>query len=506
MRLNILIGGKAGQGINKVSEIVSKILAKHGYFSFNSRDYQSLIRGGHNFNVLSISDKWIGSNDSVLDGIISLDENTFKIHKKELKNDGFIIKADGFEELGRNINIALASVLIKILGIEKKFLLEEIKHEFDNKEAIEAAEKGYETVDCKYCLLKRNEKIKTFNGTQGVALGAINSGINIYFAYPMTPATPLMNELASYELEKNLLVFQPEGEIAAINQALGASFAGARTMVGTSGGGFDLMTEALSFQGQSEIPLVVYLASRPGPSTGIPTYTSQADLNVALRAGHGEFPRVVIAPGDPIECIEKTNEAFYLSQKFNLLCILLTDKHLAEAEFSLNKEANKNLKIESNRKFPGEAVVKASSYEHNEKIETIEDAETAKRNADKRIEKYKAIKKEARKFEMLKIHGNKNSKNIIVSWGSTKGAILDAIDGLDVKFLQILYLKPMSDELQEQLKKAKNIILVENNSTGQLGYLIREKTGIKIDDKILRYDGRPFLADELREEIKRRIK
>lgn len=516
MKLNILIGGKAGQGINAVSSIVASVLSKNGYFTFNYRDYPSLIRGGHNFNVLSISDERVGSIESKLDGIVALDEKTIEKHKSELKKNRFIIDFKGFEKynLGRNLNIALAGALIKILGIDKKLLLEEVKKFGD--EAVKAAEKGYNSEKEKFNLKKLNNKIIIMTGSQGIAEGAINSGINIYFGYPMTPATPVLHELAGLQ-DNKFMVFLPENEICAVNSALGASFAGAKTMTGTSGGGFDLMTEALSLQGQTEVPLVVYLASRPGPSTGVPTYSMQDDLDVALRAGHGEAPRIVIAPGDAVECIEKTNEAFYLSEKFGCLSIILGDKHLAEGEFSSDRRPNKTLKVEIKRKVPGEEIVKANSYEHDEKGNTTEEAELIKQNAEKRLKKYEEIKKKVKEFEMIKIYGNKNAKNLVIGWGSTKTVILDALDSIDgstktgkgnYKFLQVLYLKPLSDEIKkeiEKIQKAKGkIILIENNVTGQLGRLIREKTGISIKNRILKYDGRPFKSDELRKEILKR--
>jgi len=513
MRLNILIGGKAGQGINAVSGIVSSVLVKWGYFTFNYRDYPSLIRGGHNFNVLSISDERVGSHESKIDGIVAMDKNTIKVHKSELKKGGFVIDFKGFESLGRNLNIALAGALIRVLGIDKNLLIEEVEKQFHNKEANEAAEQGYKSQKEKFSLKKKANKISIMTGSQGIAQGAINSGINIYFGYPMTPATPVLHELASKQEKNGFMVFQPENEIAVANAGLGASFAGAKVMIGTSGGGFDLMTEALSLQGQTEIPLVVYLASRPGPSTGLPTHTSQGDLDVALRAGHGEFPRVVVAPGDPVETIEKTNEAFYLSEKFGALSIILSDKHLAEGEFSTDRKPHAPLKVEVKRKVPGEAIVKANSYEHDEKGNTTEEIEIVNKNAENRIKKYEEIKKEVKKFEMIKIFGNKNAKNLIVGWGSTKCAILDAIDSIDggiktgkgnYKFLQVLYLKPLSNEIEAEIKKAKKVILIEQNVTGQLGRLIREKCGISIKNRILRYDGRPFTSDELKKEIERK--
>lgn len=505
MRLNILIGGKAGQGINKISEIVSHTLIRQGYFTFNYRDYPSIIRGGHNFNVLSVSDEKIESHESKLDGIIAMDENTVKVHKGELKKGGFVVGYEKFEKFGRNLNVALSGALMKILGIDKRVLIDEIKRQLDNDEAVKAAEEGFESQEKKFDLKKLDNKISIMSGSEGVSLGAINSGIDIYFAYPMTPATPVLHELAAKQLENNFLVFQNENEIAVANAALGASFAGARVMVGTSGGGYDLMTEALSLQGMAELPLVVYLASRAGPATGIPTYTCQGDLDVALRGGHGEFPRVVIAPGNPTEAVEKVNEAFYLAQKFNSLAVVLSDKHAAESEYSSEEKIKKPLKVEVKRKVPGEAVVKASSYETDKFGNSTEEGELAVKNADEKLERYDAMKKECKKFEMVKMHGRKGSKNLVVGWGSTAGAIKDAIRGLDFKFLQVLYLKPMSDDIGKEIRKAKKVVLVENNVTGQLGRLIREKTGLKIENRILKYDGRPFRCDELREKIKKGV-
>jgi len=479
------------------------VLINQGYYVFNYRDYPSLIRGGHNFNVLSISDKEIMSHESKLDGIISMDRLTTIKHKKELKKQGFIIGPEKFLDLGMNLNVALAGALIKILGIEKNILIKEVKNQLNNKKSLEAAEKGFANQVKKYSLKKLKNKLVFKSGSQGIVNGFIDSKADLYLAYPMTPATPVLHMLANNQEKNNLLVFQPENEIAVANAALGASFSGARVMVGTSGGGYDLMTEALSMQGMAELPLVVYLASRPGPGTGVPTYTTQADLDIALRGGHGEFPRIVVAPGTPDEAQQKTNEAFYLSQKFNALVIILSDKHLGESEFSFKEEKRKPLKVEVMRKIPGEGIIKANSYEHDIFGNTTESAQITSDSADKRVLKYQAIKKEVQKFEMIKIHGKKNSKNLIIGWGSTSGAIIDAIQDLDAKFLQVLYMKPISNKIRKEMEKAKKVILVENNVTGQLGRLIREKTGIKIEKRILKYDGRPFESDELKKEIEK---
>ncbi len=506
MRLSVLIGGKAGQGINKISQIISDVMSKYGYYTFNYRDYPSIIRGGHNFNVLVISDEEVSSHESKIDFILAMDDISAKIHKKELNKKGLIIDYKEFKDLGININVALSGAFIKILGFEEKVLIDEIRKQFKTKESVAAALKGYNSQKKIYSLKKLKNKIKVMSGSKAVAQGAINSELNFYIAYPMTPATNVMHELAARQVENNFIVFQPENEIAVVNSALGASYTGAKTMIGTSGGGFDLMSEGLSLQGISEVPLVVYLAARPGPGTGVPTYSTQADLNIALKAGHGEFPRVVVAPGDPKEAIEKTNEAFYLAEKFGCLSIVLSDKHLAESEFSFSGKINKPLKVSVKRKVPGKKIVKVSSYEHDKFGNTTENPKIVKKNQEDRLKKYSKIKKEAKRFEMYKIHGKKNSKKLVVGWGSTKGVILDAIKNTDYKFLQILYLMPMSEDIKKEILKAKKVVLVESNLTGQLGRFIREKTGVKIEKRILKYDSRPFKSDELKKKLEKVLK
>lgn len=338
------------------------------------------------------------------------------------------------------------------------------------------------------------------NGNQGISEGAIKSGLDVYYAYPMTPATNVLGELAEKQIENNYLVLELESEISVINAAIGSSITGAKAMIGTSGGGFDLMTEALSLTGIAEVPLVIYLASRPGPSTGIATYTGQGDLHLARHSGHGEFPRLVVAPGDPGECEELTSQAFYFSQKFGIPAIILSDKHLAESFYTVHDKPaiTPSEKITSLKRY--------NSYETDDTGSSTEDAKLIEKNVTERKKKGLEIEKEAEKFTGYKVYGNKNSKNVIVSFGSTKGAIIDAIKDLDVKFIQILYAEPFPKDVKKHL--SGKIILIENNATGQLGDVIAEKIQVVIPEKnkILRFDGRPFVADELRKEIKERLK
>ncbi|MCD6550179.1 2-oxoacid:acceptor oxidoreductase subunit alpha [bacterium] len=539
MKKNILIGGKAGQGVAMTSALLGKIFVRGGFYVFNYRDYPSLIRGGHNFNVLSVSDSPTFSFEKSYDIIVALDQNTIEKHRSNLRDGGFILGNKNLRSknlvsldldkalseldlpliFGNNI---LVGYLAHYFGIPYSLVSEVIKKEFGSKShLVEKSIKFAYQID-----LHKSEKIYRkrrakyfFSGNEAIALGALAGGLDVYFAYPMTPATPVLHYLARLQREYNILTVQLENEIAVINAALGASFAGAKTMVGTSGGGFALMAEACSLQGMSEVPLVVYLAQRTGPSTGVPTYNTQGDLKFALNIGHGEFPRIVVAPGDAKEAFIKTQEAFYLSQKYRVLTIILGDKHLGESHFSFDdierpllkpkdfilRKPNKNYKSYeftvtgvSPRAVPGLGpVVRATGYEHREDGITTENENEIIKMTEKRNRKEKFIEKETNKLNPCKIYGK--GENLIVSWGSTKGAILDSLNYLkSFRFLQILYLRPFPvEKVVKELSKAKKVVLVENNSTGLLGDVIREQTGFAIKKRILKYDGRPFSPSEI---------
>lgn len=491
MRYNILIGGPAGTGPNFVTEILGKALVNLGYYVFFSRDYQSLIRGGHNFNILTFSENEINSNDSKIDVLVCLDENTKKRHKKFLEKKGVILE-------GEKKNAYYLGRLFKLFEIDFKVLDRLLKEEKRYEENIKDAKIGYKKEIKNICKIKpRKKKYYFYNGSQGISVGAIKSGLDVNFAYPMTPATPVIGELASKEKEKNIITVELENEIAVANAGVGCAMTGAKTMVATSGGGFDLMSETLSLTGMAEVPLVFYLAQRPGPATGVATYTAQGDLNITLHAGHGEFNRIVVAPGDPKEAQELINQVFYLSQKYSSPGIIVSDKHLGESYYTLDKKP-KIVKI------PKKIELKRyNSYEQDSEGSATENPEIIIKNINERKKIEEKIKEESKKFSRYSMYGKNKSKNVIVFWGSTKGAILDSIKNLDVKAVQIKYLEPFPEKVVKELRG--NLILVENNSTGQLGDLIREKTGIEIKKKILRYDARPFFADELKDEIRRMI-
>ncbi len=552
MVLRILIGGKAGEGVARISYIIGKIFTNFGYYVFNYRDYQSLIKGGHNFNILRISSNNVSSHEEEnIDIMIALDENTINLHQNKMRDGGIVICDESISKIvpknlivvGINTseilkkygappiakNTVLLGVLLKILSIKPREVSGVIKKNLKNPELqIKLLNDSFNTVQKNIIKIKRVGRKKYFiSGTEAIGLGAIYAGLDVYIAYPMTPATPLLHFLAKRQSKHKILVLQLENEIAVINAALGASYAGAISMIGTSGGGFDLMSEALSLQGISEIPLVVYLAQRVGPGTGVPTYTEQADLNIALYSGHGEFPRIVVAPGDANDALLRTVEAFYLSQKYRLLSVILGDKHLGESNFSYDKIKLPRIKIRkkfakgdkkklfsyyritvdgvSPRAVPGETLVKANSYEHDELGITTEDKDVTSAMKEKRNRKMQNLVFEINKFEPVKVFGEGN--NLIISWGSTKGAILDALDKLnDFKFAQIVYLSPFPKEIVKNLvETSSKVFLIENNSTGQLGSLIKKEVGFDVENVILKYDGRPFTPNYVIKKISEKL-
>ncbi|MEK6969447.1 MAG: 2-oxoacid:acceptor oxidoreductase family protein [Nanoarchaeota archaeon] len=532
MRLNLLIGGKAGQGINKLAEIISSSLVRAGWYVFNYKDYQSAIKGGHNFNLISISDQNLAAYEEDLDLLFAFDAQTYDEHKKNISKKTILATADselnkkvgGFfldlSQLGKFGNMAFAGFLFKCLGLDKKFLLEEIEKEFKQKEIVIENKKIIEqfyapeySVDLKLPEPQQNEPqhqqkkelpgYSHLSGSEAISQAAVEAGLEIYFGYPMTPSTGVLSSLALKQKEnKDLFVFTPENEIAVINSALGASFAGRKVMVGTSGGGFDLMSEAMSLQGMVELPLVIHLSQRAGPGTGVPTYSGQGDLNAAIYAGHGEFPRLVVAPGDAQEAYEKTIEAFYLAEKFKLLSIILTDKHLAESGYT-DQIKKSSVVVPKREDLLSQGVVKKNSYEHDLFGNTTEIAAEIKENTDRRIAKTKLVEKETQKFTRYKFYGT--GKNLLIGFGSTKGGILDALPNLpEFSYLHLIYLEPFPSEIIAYLQKAKKILVIEQNSTGQLADLLSKQLAVTIPEhnRILKYDGRPFTAKDLLGRIK----
>ena len=388
-------------------------------------------------------------------------------------------------------------------------------------------------------LLPMSEPKMLIGANEAIGLSAIASGCKFYSAYPMTPSTGIMVYIAGKANEYSVIVEQAEDEIAAINMALGASFAGIRSMTGTSGGGFALMVEGLSLCGITETPLVIALGQRPGPATGLPTRTEQGDLLFALHAGHGEFLRVIFAPGSPEEAFYLTNKAFDISQKYQIPVLILTDQYLADSQwsykgFDVGRLTYRDYRLSgdemdklpeykrhaftdngiSPRGIPGESkhCVVTDSDEHNEEGHLIEDRPTRIAMVQKRVfQKHAALLKE---IEPPFFYGAERPEIVIVGWGSTYGIIREVIDIYLKKdrataMLHFSEIYPFPEEVKldymDLLRKAKQTICIEQNATSQFAQLMKAEKGYEFTEHINRYDGRPFLIEELLGEINGRI-
>jgi len=542
--ISILIGGEAGDGTKLAGKLIGKILNQIGYSVFIYDDYQSLIRGGHNFSIIRAKDKDVKIHQNDIDVLIALNQETIEFHKKRLKRGGIIIYDSSNIESQRGIGIKMLEIaqklglpkvlrnaialgaLCKILGLDFKILEKVIKENLETyqKENIKLAKVGFEEPERKFELNRLLAKPKILlTGNEAIALGAVQAGLSIYIAYPMTPSTSILHFLAEHKDEFGIQVIQPENEIAGILMVEGAVYAGKRAMIGTSGGGFALMTEALSLAGMAELPILIVLSQRAAPSTGVPTYTMQADLLFAINAGHGEFQKIVVAPGDAKQAFYLTGELLNLVWKFQVPGILISDKHLSESTFSvslnvekINKTSPKLFKGKKGYKryllakdgisplaFPGQknVIVKATSYEHDEYGLTTEKPEKIVRMINKRRRKKEAIIKEMKKRETVKIGGKKDSKKVLITWGSNIGAVEEAADNLGYKVIQPLYLEPFPIwAIKKEIKGAKKIVDIETNSESQLAKIL-QCHGIEVNKTILKYDTRPFTPRELEKEL-----
>lgn len=349
MDYSIEIGGEAGQGIQTIGDILAHIFATSGFHIFSHQDYESRIRGGHNFYQIRLSDQPITSSRSQIHILVALDLESITRHEKELTEEGQVLydsillnqkfdkpnfidvplfqlaKEAGSEPVMAN-TVAVGAV-IGMLGMEPNTMLKIIQKTFSKKGAdifkrnMAACEVGYNyarkaCLTCNFSVSEFKNPKLLISGNEALALGAMASGLKFYSAYPMSPSTGIMDFIAQQAQDLGILIEQAEDEISAINMVIGASFAGVRAMTATSGGGFALMVESLSLAAMTETPIVIVLAQRPGPATGFPTRTEAADLLFALFAGHGEFARILFAPGSPEQAFYLTNKAFDLAEKY----------------------------------------------------------------------------------------------------------------------------------------------------------------------------------------------
>jgi 2-oxoglutarate ferredoxin oxidoreductase subunit alpha len=515
----------------------------------------SRIRGGHNFMSIRIGDEKITSSEDEIDLLIALNAESIKIHEKDMKEKGYILY-DGDEkheklinipakDIGKEIgnrrvsNMAFVGSVLKILGIDLNEASKIVSHYFDADEDIaeanrESLKKGYDLLEEKISLPKVEKKDNQvlINGNDAVGFGAAIGGVQFYSAYPMTPSTGILNYMAKHANDLNIAVEQAEDEIAAVNMALGASYGGIRAMTGTSGGGFALMNETIGLISLAELPLVIANVQRPGPATGMPTRTSQGDLNFVINSSSGEFPLVVSAPRHQKDAFYQTFKAMNLSEKYQMPFIILTDQYLADTKqnfevFDIDALENKNYYFNDKKKsdvkdfkryeltdnglsplaYPGQltnSYVIGDSHEHTEFGRITEDIDTRIKMVDKRQRKLDLFIKEDLEEPIYK--GPENPEYVLVSWGSTYSPSLEAIESFEnIGLLSFNHVWPLPTKKLTKVAKESKLIVIENNSVGQFAKLIRQETCLSIDSQILKYDGRPFNSKEIVERIKNEV-
>jgi 2-oxoglutarate ferredoxin oxidoreductase subunit alpha len=537
MEFNVIVGGEAGQGAFSVELELTEILSELNYYFFATKNYMSRIRGGHNFHMIRIADVPVHAlSGKKWDMVIALDDETERRHTPNLHEKGIYLSrevtgkiqkegAETFEDAASS-NTIMVGIILAVIGANFEKAVEAAK-----SGSGEFLKKGFEIAD-RWKLAgtypvepKAGDHCK-FDGNQALAFGALLGGCQFMAGYPMTPATSIMHYFATAAQEIPVHFEQAEDEISAINMALGASYAGVRSMVATSGGGFALMQEGLSLAGMTETPIVIALAQRPGPATGLPTRTEQGDLNFVLHAGHGEFPRIIFAPGSIGETITLARESFELADRYQIPVFILTDQYFADsvqivADVEETEIRRRNCPIFDNTykryrltgdgisplTFPGlsDALVKVDSDEHDEEGKITEDLNLRVRMVEKRLKKFELLRQDV---VPPTFYGNKNSPSIILCWGSNKLIVKEALEkltqeGINAGALHFGQVYPLTaDMVAPYGLEGKNIICVENNARAQFAGLLKRELGLDVAHPVVKYNGECFTVEELFQTLK----
>lgn len=562
-RFSIRISGESGQGINSVGEILLKAFKNEGYYVFGYREYPSLIKGGVASYQIVISDKPVNSPDQRVDLMVSISRFSLYDYLPEVKRGGTIIhnidrvnfnqfQNDLIKNNELNIeyinateqsilaggnkltsNVFLLGYIWCKLGLDLGNLESEVLRKFGKNEKYIEMNKAVLSNGCVYMPeqkrfnLKRSDKdlhnSVVLSGNEAISLASITAGARAFYAYPMTPVSSILTTLAEYADKSGMLVRQVEDEISAVQMTLGSMYAGTRAFTATSGGGFDLMTESISMSGMAEIPLVIILGQRPGPATGLPTWSSASDLDLAVHAGHGEFPRIVLSLSDAESATRTISSAFNLAEKYQLPVIVLTEKHIAESihhleEFEQANEIRRGLFINpdpetkryqltesgvSPRWLPGssESYYVTNSDEHAEDGSSTENATIARSMYEKRLKKMDTLIQELPEPELL---GDVGAELTLITWGSTKGVVIDLIDLMNEKgtfsinCLHYEYLYPLrTEKLKKLIDQGQKLLIIENNYNGQFERMLSSKLGYQFEHHFRKYDGRPIYYNEL---------
>ena len=552
--LNILIGGEAGQGLVTIGQLLAKSLVRAGYSILVTQGYQSRIRGGHNTFAIRVGVDDVTAPQESVDLLVALNSDTVTLHRGDLSSDGVIIVDEAFDVSDdaalkvpfkriaedKFSNIPALGIISALLGLDEALVARTLDDLFgekhpqvvdENRRVLQAAFQWCSEQPAsihKLAPLASSPHRLMMNGNEAIALGALSAGVRFSAFYPMTPSTSISLNLVAHANRMGLVVEQAEDEIAAINMAIGASFAGAPSMVATSGGGFALMVEGVSLAAMTETPVVIAVAQRPGPATGLPTRTEQGDLELVLHAGHGEFPRAIYAPGTVEECFHLTRKAFELAERYQGPVFILTDQFLADSyravipfdvehlrAISAGTETAGSLPYQrfaitengvSPRLLPGmgEHLVVADSDEHTEDGHITEDFSVRRAMVEKRLGKGRSIRAEVVSPDMK---GEPKPDLMLVSWGSSKGGVQEAASRLasegqrvaTLHFSQVWPLVP--EQFMGYFEEAKQVVCVESNATGQLARLIRRETGFDVQKKVLKYDGLPLTPEFILREL-----
>ena len=595
-----MIGGEAGFGIQSAGHYFALACSRAGLRVFGNAEYPSLIRGGHNSNVIRVADFEVSVHKEQLDLLLAMNKETLDLHAKEVVNGGGIIYdseavkdyqfpagADGsvlwvFDVPLRRIamEVGKGDITRNTVGLGATFALldfeieryEEILKEFFGKKGETVVANNVAAARAGYDYVKKNHQdkfgfeLKAVNGqpsrmlitgNDAVCFAAVKAGVKFVAEYPMTPSSSVLHFMSNNSKNYNIIVKHTEDELAAMNMVVGAAWSGVRAMTATSGGGYALMCEAVGMAGMIETPAVIYEVMRGGPSTGLPTRTEQSDLRFVMHSSQGEFPRLVVAPGDYNELFYKTFEAFNLAEKYQMPALIIGDKHLAETIKNVDEFETGDLKVDrgwlvqdeveleklrengyktvddgfmrykfeengvSPRVLPGMkgGRHRASTDEHTETGDLTETEENRNDMHAKRMRKLEYCLKDLPAPKLVGPGANgafvegpayaaEEADITLVTWGSPKDALLEVLqmlkaDGVKANLLQITYFIPFhTEEVKATLAAAKFKVGVEMNHDGQMCSYIAEKTGIFMDEKILKWSGRQFTAHELGERVK----
>lgn len=550
MKKTIVIGGAAGEGINTAAQFIEEAVKKNGYYFLAYKNYMSRVRGGYNYTTITISDQPLMSISHKADLYLALNQESTDHAINQIRDVGIVVTteivnekegnqrvislySDALKDLKHKNAGTMAGVgaVLAYLGIGESYSDHLVKdkwsEEINHKNTL-ASMMGYEALKdhCEHTTEHPDNDLGqhiVITGNEAVALGAMAAGVSFYSAYPMAPSTGIMTFLAKNQEVAHILVEQAEDEIAAIMSAIGASSNGVRAMTSTSGGGFSLMVEALGFAAIAEVPLVVCNVQRPGPATGLPTRTEQADLLFMTFASQGEFARIVLAPTSIEDAFYTTFRAFELADRFQVPVMILSDQYLADSslvtpafeveDLKINRYIDRskvaNYKrydlnnISSGRKYPGlekETLIMTDSHIHDEYGHVTEDAKATIDSKKKLMVREEAIKKALKAPEFV---GVGDYTHLMIAWGSTGALLKSAVKTLNQKGLAVAGLvfsdvyPILPDWFDSYVSPEICLVNVEVNASNQFGKLIRMETGISFKHSINKYDGRPLTDEEI---------